>query len=72
MQCQAFRTEIDERSRLVVLSEDPVWGGLGDAFPAWQTSRRGAILQPPKPEVIPSARVLQLAAGHNIEPEAAD
>jgi len=29
-----------------------------------------AILQPPKPEITPSARILQLAAEHDIEPEA--
>jgi hypothetical protein len=29
-------------------------------------------LQPPKPEIIPSARILELAAMHDIEPEAAD
>jgi hypothetical protein len=31
-------------------------------------------LQPPKPEIIPSARILQLAAEHDTEPdrEAAD
>jgi hypothetical protein len=28
------------------------------------------ILQPPKPEITPSARILQLATEHDIEPEA--
>ena len=44
-----------------------------------QASRRqaysqGAILQPPKPEIIPSERILQPAAEHDTEPghEAAD
>jgi hypothetical protein len=32
--------------------------------------RQDAILQPPKPEITPSARILQLAAEHDIEPEA--
>ena len=31
---------------------------------------RDAILQPPKPEITPSAKILQLAAEHDIEPEA--
>ena len=37
-------------------------------------SSRDAILQPPKPEIVPSARILQLAAEHDAEPdhEAAD
>ena len=39
--------------------DDPVWGDLGEAFPAWQASGRDAILQPRKPEIIPSARILQ-------------
>jgi len=49
-------------------------GGLGENFPAWQASGRDAILQPPKPEIIPSATILQLAAWHDAEPdhEAAD
>jgi hypothetical protein len=29
-------------------------------------------LQPPKPQITPSAKVLQLAAEHDIEPEAGD
>ncbi len=54
--------------------DDPVWGDPGEAFPAWQASGRDAILQPRKPEIIPSARILQLAAKHDTEPdrEAAD
>ena len=35
-------------------------------------SGQDAILQPPKPQITPSARILQLAAEHDIEPEAAD
>jgi hypothetical protein len=74
MQRQAFRAEIDERPGLMMPGEDPVWGDLGEAFPGWQASGRNAILQPPKPEIIPSARILQLAAEHDTEPdhEAAD
>jgi len=43
-------------------------------LPAWRASDRDAILQPPKPEITPSARILQLAAEHIAEPdyEAAD
>jgi hypothetical protein len=35
-----------------------------------KTPGQHAILQPPKPEITPSARILQLAAEHDIEPEA--
>jgi hypothetical protein len=71
-QRQAFQAETDERSRLMMPGDDPVWGDLGEAFPAWQASGRDAILQPPKPEIIPSARILQLAAEHEPDHEAAD
>jgi hypothetical protein len=74
MQQQASRARIAEHPRLVAGGEDPVWGDLGKAFPGRQASGRDAILQPPKPEIIPSERIVQLAAGHDIEPdyEAAD
>ncbi len=70
-QRQAFREKIEERQGLMVPSEDPDWGDLGEALPAWQAPGRDAILQPPKPQIIPSAKILQLAAGHDTEPEAA-
>jgi hypothetical protein len=65
---------MDERSRLLMPGEDPAWGDLGTAFPGWQASNQDAILKPPKPEIIPAARILQLAAEHDTEPdhEAAD
>ena len=71
-QRQAFREKIEERQGLMVPSEDPDWGDLGEAFPAWQAPGRDAILQPPKPQITPSARILQLAQERDTEPEAAD
>ena len=71
-QRQVFREKFEERQGLIVPSEDPDWDGLGEAFPAWQSPSRDAILQPPKPQITPSAKILQLAAGHDTEPEAAD
>jgi len=68
----AFREKIEERQGLMVPSEDPDWGDLGEAFPAWQAPDRDAILQPPKPQITPSAKVLQLAQERDSEPEAAD
>jgi hypothetical protein len=35
-----------------------------------KTRGQDVILQPPKPEITPSARILQAAAEHDIEPEA--
>jgi hypothetical protein len=71
VQHRAFHAQIDERLRLRGPSEDPAWGNPGNAFPGWQASGQDAILQPPKSEIIPSARILGLAAEHDIEPEAA-
>jgi hypothetical protein len=70
-QRQAFREKIDERRGLMVPSEDPDWGDLGEAFPAWRAPGRDAILQTPRPQITPSARILQLAAERDTEPEAA-
>jgi hypothetical protein len=71
-QRQAFLEKIEERRGLKVPSDDPDWGDLGEAFPASPTSGRRAILRPPKPQITPSAKILQLAAGRDIEPEASD
>ena len=54
----------------VVPGEDPAWGDLGEAFPASRAPWRDAILQPPKPQITPSAKILQLAAEHDTEHEA--
>ena len=56
----------------MVPSEDPDWGDLGEAFPAWQTPGRDAILQPPKLQIPPSAKIPQLVREGDTEPEAAD
>ena len=74
IQREAFRAEIDQRPGLMAPGQDSVRGDLGETLPAWRASGRDAILQPPKPEIIPSARILQLAAEHAAEPdyEAAD
>jgi hypothetical protein len=71
-QRQAFREKIEERQGLMVPSEDPDWGDLGEAFPAWQAPGRDAILQPPKPQITPAAKILQLVQERDTEPEAAD
>ena len=68
----AFREKIEEYQGLKVPSEDPDWGDLGEAFPVRRAPGRDAILQPPKPEITPSAKILQLTAGHDMEPEAGD
>ena len=71
-QRQAFREKVEERQGLMVPSEDPDWVDLGEAFPAWQAPSRDAILQPPKPQITPSAKILQLVQERDTEPEASD
>jgi hypothetical protein len=69
---QAFREKLEGLQGLKIPSEDPDWDDLGDAFPSWNPPGRDAILQPPKPQITPSAKILQLAGERDTEPEAAD
>ena len=69
---QSFREKLEELQGLKVPSEDPDWDDLGEAFPSWNPPGRDAILQPPKPQITSSAKILQLAAERDTEPEAAD
>ena len=69
---RTFAHMLAERQSLTVPSEDPDHGDLGQAFPPWPRPTRDAIVQPPKPEIRPSPRVLQRAADRDADPEAAD
>jgi hypothetical protein len=69
---QAFGEKFEERQGLMVPNEDPDWGDLGEAFPVWQASGRDAILQPPKQQIMPATKILQLAQERDTEFEAAD
>ena len=60
-QRQAFCDKLEERQALKVPSEDPDFEDLGPAFPAWNPPGKDAILQPPKPEIQPSAKIIELA-----------
>jgi len=50
--------------------EDPGRAVLGDTLPSCWAAHPDAILRAPKPEITPSAKILQYAAEHDIEPEA--
>jgi hypothetical protein len=50
--------DLAERTSLAVPAEDPDYEDLGPAFPAHRATERDAILQPPKPVIKPSERVL--------------
>jgi len=45
-----FADKLADRQSQTILSEDPDYGDLGQAFPFWTGRSTGAILQPPKPE----------------------
>jgi hypothetical protein len=68
VQRQAFRAMNEHRQ--LVPGKDATRGNPGEAAPAPRTPWRDAILQPPKPQITPSAEILQVAAEHDIEHEA--
>jgi hypothetical protein len=72
LQSQAFGAKMDERQRLMMPREDQAWADLEGIFRNQRPNGREAILQPPKPQITPSARILYLTARHDAEPEAAD
>jgi hypothetical protein len=69
---RTFAATLADRRSLRIPSQDPDYGDLGPAFPAWPGSDKDAILQPPKPEITPSPQVLQHAADRDADWEAAD
>jgi hypothetical protein len=68
-QQQTVRARSAEHSRLVAFGEDPAWGDLGKVFPGRRASGRDEILQLPKPEIIPSERILHLVVEHDAGPD---
>ena len=58
---RTFAERLTDRQSQTIPSGDPDSGDLGRAFPAWTSPGKNAILQPPKPEIPPSPRVLQRA-----------
>ena len=69
---RTFADRLADRQSVKIPSEDPDYGDLGQAFPAWSGPPGGAILQPPKPEMTPSPRILQRAMDRDADWEAAD
>ena len=71
-QHHVFTEQLTDRQSLMLPAEDPSYGDLGQAFPPWPAPARDAILQPPKPEIQPSPRILQRALDRDLDIEAAD
>ena len=69
-QRKIFAEKLTERKSLMIPAEDPDYGDLGQAFPAFPAGK-DAILQPPKPMIKPSQMVIERAAEPSHSPEAA-
>ena len=69
---RTFADRLADRQSQTVPSEDPDYGDHGPAFPAWTSPGQEPILQPPKPEIPPSPRILERAMDRDADWEAAD
>jgi len=67
-----FADKLAERQSQMIPAEDPDFPDIAPAFPAWTAPWRGAILQPPKPQIQPSPWVLERTADPDRDMEAAD
>jgi hypothetical protein len=67
-----FAAKLSERQSMMISAGDPGFQDISPAFPAWTAPGKDAILQPPKPQIQPSQRVLEQAAGRDCDREAAD
>ncbi len=67
-----FADQLAQRQSLEISAEDPDYENHGPAFPAWIGPYPDAILQPPKPEIQPSARILERPIDRDLDMEAAD
>jgi hypothetical protein len=70
VQQELFRVTLQNRQALKVPTEDPGWSDLDTLFSGRRALGQAAMLQPPKPSIVPSTRILQRAAEHDVEPEA--
>jgi conjugative relaxase-like TrwC/TraI family protein len=67
-----FAGKLAERQSMMIPAEDPGFQDITPAFLAWPASGKDAILQPPKPQIQPSERVLEQTVGRDRDREAAD
>ena len=67
-----FADKLAQRQSLEIPAEGPDYQNHGPAFPAWTGLHPDAILQPLKPEIQPSPRILERAADRDLDMEAAD
>jgi hypothetical protein len=69
---RTFAGELANQQSQTIPAEDPDYRDLGQAFPSWTDSPKDAILQPPKPEIRPPARLLERVLDRDAEMEAGD
>ena len=69
-QRREFAHRLADRQSLMTPAEDPDYQDLGPAFAAWTGADRDAILQPPKPQIQPSMRILERVTGRDLDLEA--
>ena len=69
---RTFAGKLADRQSQTIPSQDPDYGDLGPAFPAWTGPGREPILQPPRPEIPPSPQILQKVMDRDADWEAAD
>ena len=69
---RTFAGQLADRQNQAVPSEDPDYGDLGPAFPAWTGPGREPILQPSMPEIPPSPQILERVMDPDADWEAAD
>ena len=69
---RAFAGKLASRLSQMIPAENPDYGDLVQAFPAWTGSSKDPILQPPKPQIRPSARVLERVADRDADIEAGE
>ena len=67
-----FVSKLAERQSLMIPAEDPDFEDYGPAFPAWAEAGKGAILQPPRPQIHPSEPIMERIANRSLDIEAVD
>lgn len=64
-----FADKLAQRQSLVIPAEDPGYEQFGRAFPDWEEHRTDAILQPPRPQIVPCGQVLERIVGRDLDME---
>ena len=69
---RTFADKLADRQSQMIPSEDPDYGDLGPAFPAWTSPRQGADLAAAQARDPASPRILERAMDRDADWEAAD